>query len=266
MKKFAIILFLLTGGCSFYFAQGFEVAPVILEFTAEPSNSQTKTLTISNYFNQRRAFNLSLGDFDRKQNGQKFFKPSGQMERSCAEWITINPSFVEVNPNESKEVKVTITVPSGEKSTKWAMIYVKAAKEQSAFGADKGFSGGLVISPTIGIQVYQSPGSNTNAKASLTKISEITQPTDPQRKLLVGVNNSGDKNLKCRMYLLIANLSDATERKSPGISFQILPGRQQDVELLIPSDLKPGKYSIAAILDYGKGHDLEGIQTEIEVK
>jgi len=247
-------------------AQGFEVSPVILEFNAEPATSMTKTVTISNYFNQRRAFNLTLGDFDRNQKGEKAYSKAGQMKRSCADWITISPSFVEVNPNESKDITVTMNVPSGKKETRWSMIYVKAAKEQTSFNADKGFAGGVVVSPTIGIQVYQSPKSNTNYKAALSNLRELTEATDKDRKLSVFVENLGDKNLKCKMYLLIANLETATEEKTSTIVFPLLPGRSREAELKLPKKLAKGKYSIAAILDYGHGSDLEGIQTEIEIR
>ncbi len=248
------------------FSQGFEVAPVIMEFNAEPSSSQTKTLTITNYFNTRRSFNMNLGDFNRNEKGEKSFDKAGKNNFSCANWITVSPSFVEVNPNESKEVKVTMSVPTGENKTKWCMLYVRAAKPQSAFGADKGFSGGMVISPTIGVQIYQSPNSNNNFKAALSDLKEISKSEDGHRRLSVFVENQGEKNLKCKMYLLIANLQTAEETKTPITSFPLLPGGAKIAELNIPKDLASGTYSVAAILDYGKGHDLEGIQTEITVQ
>lgn len=246
--------------------QGFEVAPVVMNFSAEPGTAETQKLTVTNFFNQRRAFTLTLGDFDRDETGAKSYEEAGSTGTSAADFMTISPSYLEVNPNESREVTVTMTVPNGTSETKWAMIYVKAAKEQTSFNADKGFAGGVVISPTIGVQVYQSPNSNTSFEANVSDFKEITKPGDSLRTLSVLVQNTGGKNLNCKMYLLIANLEKATEQKASPVSFPLLPGRKQRARLILPDNLEKGKYSVAAILDYGHGTDLEGIQMEVEVK
>lgn len=247
-------------------AQGFEVSPVILNFDAEPGGTATKTLTISNYFNKRRAFTLSLKDFTRDETGAKKYFEAGQYKSSCADWITISPSFIEVDPNESKEVSVTITVPSGDKSTRWTMIHVRATSEQTAFSADKGMAGGLKISPTIGVHVYQSPGSNTNFSATVNNFKEITKSGDKQRTLSVDVTNNGDKNIDARMYLLIANNETAEEIKASPTRFPLFPGASRVAKFKLPDDLAPGEYSVAAILDYGHGTDLEGIQMNLKIQ
>lgn len=248
-------------------SQGFEVSPVLVSFNAEPGTSQTKTLTINNYFNQRRAFNLVLGDFNRNEKGEKIYFESGKLgNRSCADWITITPSYVEVNPNESVDITVTMKVPSGQNNTRWAILYVRAAKEQSSFNADKSFASGVVISPTIGVQIYQSPSSNTKYSAKLSKLKEITTSADKERKLSVMVENTGDKNIDCKLYLLIADLNKGTEVKTSPIKLPLLPSSGQEAILKVPSNLAKGKYSVAAILDYGHGTDLEGIQIEMEIK
>ncbi len=267
MNKIFFLSIILCLGFYDFFAQGFEVAPVLVSFDAEPGTSQSKTLTLQNYFNQRRAFNLTIGDFTRNNKGEKQYHNAGKLgERSCADWITITPSYIEVNPNESVEVTVTMTVPTGQKNTRWAIVYVKAAKEQNSFNADKNFASGVVISPTIGIQVYQSPKSNTKYSAQIKNLKEITRIDEKQRILEAEIYNTGDKNLDCKVFLLIANLSTAKEVKTPPIKIPILPEGMQAVQLKLPDNLEKGKYSVAAILDYGHGSDLEGVQMEIEIK
>lgn len=248
-------------------SQGFEVSPVIVNFNAEPGNSQTKSITISNYFNQRRSFNLVLGDFERNERGEKlYFDPGKLGNKSCSDWITISPSYIEVNPNESKEVTLTIKVPTGQSNTRWGILYVRAAKEQSSFNADKSFASGVVISPTIGVQIYQSPNSNTKYSASIGKLRETTKVSDKERKLTAFIENTGDKNIDCKVYLLIANLTKGTEVKTSPVRIPLLPGAGQDVSLKLPANLEKGKYSVAAILDYGHGTDLEGVQIEMDIK
>ncbi|MCI5055102.1 MAG: hypothetical protein MRY83_03280 [Flavobacteriales bacterium] len=246
--------------------QGFEVSPVILHFDAEAGASQTKTLLVSNYFSKRRAFTVSMTDFTRDSLGGKKFFEAGKYSRSCADWISVSPSFFEVDPNEVKEITVTMKVPSGETSSKWTMLRISATKERTAFDADKGTSGGILVTPTIGVHVYQSPRSNVNFKARISNLKEVTKASDNQRKLSVFVENVGEKNIEAKLFLLIADLENATETKTPIRKVPMFPGATRRVELDLPTDLAPGNYSVAAILDYGHNTPLEGIQTEIEIK
>jgi hypothetical protein len=247
-------------------AQGFEVSPVILHFDAESGSSQTKTLVISNYFSKRRAFTVSLSDFTRDSTGSKKYFDAGTFSKSCSDWVTISPSFVEINPNEVQEITVTMKVPPGENGTKWCMLRVSATKERTAFDADKGTSSGVIVTPTIGVHIYQSPKSNMNFSATISNLKEVTKQTDKERKLSVFVENTGEKNIEAKLFLLIADLEKATETKTKQTKFPLFPGGTRRVELSLPTDLAPGNYSVAAILDYGHNTPLEGIQTEIEIR
>jgi len=96
-----IVLFILSPVISWHaaYAQDFEVAPVKLNFAVEPGEIGSKTVTVRNHSNKSQAFVLTLGDVLRDSLGRNKKFPAGTTKRSCAEWITINPSFFELNPN-----------------------------------------------------------------------------------------------------------------------------------------------------------------------
>lgn len=270
MKKSFFVVFCLI--CSLWsFAQDFSVSPVSLNFTAEPGESQMKQLTVRNFASTRSTFSVSVKDVDltNKKNVQitdtTFFK-----NRSCSNWLNISPSFFELNPNEEVTIKVSIEVPSGEYNTRFAKLIIGTIKEQSAFDVDKGLGAGVVVAGRIAVKVTQSPKSNTSFESRISQFAEVTKQGDANRSFLVEVENNGDKVLNGAIYFVASNLQTAEEVQFPAerIVKSVLPSTKKQYILTLPSTpaLLPGKYYLAAILDYSNEKNLEGAQILIEVK
>ena len=68
------------------------------------------------------------------------------------------------------------------------------------------------------------------------------------------------------MYFVVSNLETAEEFTSDPLEFSLLPESNKKLEYTLDQKLEKGKYSVAAILDYGFNDELEGIQLDIEVK
>ena len=236
--------------------QDFEVAPVVLNYALEPGQSETRIISILNHGDKPQSFVASISD------------PSNadlNNERSCAGWLSANPSFFEINPNQTQTIEVMMQVPSDGLNSRWAVIHVKAAQERTTLDADKVVATGITISPRVAIHVYQSAKSNTRYKAKLSKMQEITQPGDSIRTFNISIDNVGDKKLDCKVYMLASNLETVKEHKTMPIRASLYPDKSKTVILALPRGLEKGTYSIAAILDYGHRTDLEAIQMEIKV-
>lgn len=259
MKKYLIILLCFT--LHFVYSQDFEVAPVVLNFNADPGEIQQFKVTIRNHANIKQAFTFSLGDFEIDENGKKNRMAAGTSKRSCADWVTISPALVELNPNEEREVTVIMTVPKDKPSSKWSMIYVQSADEQDQRPVDKQLATGIKVVPRIVILVNQSPKSNTNYKAEINNLINVSQPTDSLQTFNVTVNNTGDKIIEANVQLAIANMQSATEQKFPKEMLRVYPGEKKTFTITISLyGMTPGQYALAAILDYGHGTRLEGTQ------
>ncbi len=258
------LLLLLTFSTSF--AQDFEVSPVILNFNAEPGQTQTIPISITNHSNAKSSFSILLGDFVANKEGVLIAMPPASTEHSLVNWVSINPPFIEMNPNEQRQIIVSIQAPVGDYTTKWANIYVRSTAEQTALLADKELQTGLVISGQIVIRVYQSPKSNVNYRMKIMGLTEITTRSDTVRRFKANIDNLGDKISDCKVTLLASSLSTAEETKLQVIQFKSFPDSQQEIELQMKKDaLPPGKYALAAILDYGPQSNLEGSQMVIRV-
>ena len=260
----ALIAFFLSG--SALVAQELEVSPTQLSFTANPGSSQTRQLFVRNKAKTEQSFIFTLGDWLQDENGEVSYFDPGTTGRSCAEWVTVSPSLITLQPNESANVNVTMLVPNDDASTKWAVLFVESAVERTGAKAiDKAISMGVQISARIAVSVFQSPESNNFYKGTIEGLTEKVD-SENNRTYETMVVNLGDKILNCKVYFTVSNLATAEEFTSIPIEFALLPESNKKIEYTLEKPLEKGKYSVAAILDYGNTDELEGIQLDIDIK
>jgi len=266
MKRISSLILVIILTISGINAQDFEVAPVIINFTANPGEIQQQKVTIRNHSNFEEDFTFTVGDYKIDKDGKQIRMKAGESDRSLADWLTINPSILTLNPNEEKEIDVIITVPKDGNATKWGMIYVQAATEQQENPLDKQLATGILIKPRIVILVNQSPKTNNKYFAKINDLKEVTSKNDSTRAFEVVVENTGDKIIEARVQLAIANLETANEQKFKKEMKRVFPGEKRNFILTIPKNAGQGKYALAAILDYGHGTNLEAKQMLIDFK
>lgn len=247
-------------------AQQLEVTPAKLNFTTKPGSSQTMQVSVRNKSKTPQNFIFNLSDWLTDEKGDvKYFKP-GTVSRSCSDWITVSPPLLTLQPNETGRVNVTILVPENDNSTKWSVIFVQSAVEQTGPAAvDKDIQMGIKVAARIAIPIYQSPESNTLYKASIEGLTDTIGP-DNQHTFLTKVINLGDKILNCKVFFTFSNVATAEEFTSDPLEFSLLPESVKNVSYFLEEKLPPGNYSVAAILDYGYNDELEGVQMDVELK
>jgi len=247
-------------------AQDFEVAPVILDYNAEPGENQSKVITVRNHSNKKASFLVSLADFLPSISGENKTLPPNSTKRSCANWLNLNPSFFELNPGDEIQIQVGMMVPNEQYSASWCFLYIQPTIEQSSWNADKNLGAGIIVSGRIGVMINQSPKSNTNHSLKISNLAEGTKIGNKDRVFTATIENLGDKITKSKAYLIASNIKTAEEKQYASIEFVVFPKMSRTIQLTLPNDLIPGSYSLAAILDYGSKYSLEGTQILIEVK
>jgi hypothetical protein len=261
-----ILLFAFAFFFSIISAQDFEVSPVLMSFNANPGEIQSKTINLINHSPRPQKYTFRLSDYEVDTNGVKKALPPGSGKRSLADWLTINPSFVELNPNQSVTVDVLVTVPKDGFNARWGMINVEVSREQSAFEADKNMATGVLVVPRIIILAKQTPPLNNNYRAIIQGLREITKPGDKFKTFEVEVVNTGDNIIDGKVSLAAANIETAEEVKVDPVQITVYPDGLRTVNLQLPVELKKGSYALAAILDYGHRQPLEGTQLLLDVK
>jgi len=265
MNRIKITLFSLVFFAT-AFSQDFEVSPVLMSFNANPGEIQVKQINLINHSSTPQKYILKLQDYDLDINGQKKPLPAGKSKRTLMDWMTINPTFLELNPNQATTIDVMVTVPKDGFSTKWGMIIVELGKEQSISQVDKNVAAGVLISPRIVVLVKQSPKSNNNYKANISELKDVSMPTDSTKTFQALVSNTGDNIIDAKVYLTLSNLQTAEEQKFSPVKLTVYPDAGRNVTLPLPGNIAPGQYVLAAILDYGHRQPLAGTQLMLEIK
>ncbi len=264
---FLLSLTVLSVCSSFSLAQDFEVAPVRLDFNAEPGENQTKVINVTNHSNNKASFIVSISDFLPGSNGERQMMPPNTTRRSAANWLNINPSFFELNPGEQLPVQVTILVPGDEYGAVWSMLYIQPTREQTSWDADKALGAGVMVSGRIGILVNQSPSSNKNHSIKVTNLTEVTAAQDTIRKFSATIDNLGDKVTTCKVHLIASDINSSEEKQFPSFEVETYPKMTRNVTVELPKgELSPGKYAIAVIVDYGSKFALEGAQLVVDIE
>ena len=109
MKKFYLLVLPLVLFCSnSLFSQDLEVAPVRIHFHIAPGESQGRIVTVKNHGNKVEIVTLRIQDFLVQRHGQREILPAGSTRNSIANWINLNPTFVELQPNETKNIQINM--------------------------------------------------------------------------------------------------------------------------------------------------------------
>jgi len=272
MKTYISYLIIVSSLLSFSLsAQDFEVAPIKLNFRANPGETETKTITVKNHANQKMGFSITLRDYLIYKHGETKILPSESTKNSIAKWLTINPSYVELNPNDEQTVQVTMQAPNDDYTSKWGILSVNTAKEQTAYSADQELQTGVNILGRIDVYITYTPESGQSTRVIINNLREVTQQQeeveeDNKRNFAVNIDNVGNKIKDCKVYLIASNLNTAYEKKFKPITITTYPQSSRTIELPVSNNLPKGKYSLAAILDYGNNESLEGTQIIINVE
>jgi hypothetical protein len=251
---------------TFVFAQDFEVAPVRVNFNAAPGESQSRTVTIKNHSNRRETITLRMQDFLVQRQGQMELLPAGSTRNSIASWINLNPAFIEMEPNETRTIQVNLQAPSDEYSSKWGILSFLTTAEQTAFSADKDVRTGIALSGRIDIHLSYNPSTAEPGRLEINQLTEIGNDNPAFRRFTVNLDNLGERITNAKIFIIASNLNTAQEKRFKTIEVATYPQTSRIVELTIPNELEPGKYSIAAILDYPGSQSLKGAQIVIDVE
>ena len=171
-------------------SQDFEVSPVKLFYNAEPGEAQTKYVSVKNHSNKTQTFIINISDYNVNNKGQGEYLDAGSLKNSIADWVSIAPSFFELEPNAEKEITITLQQPANDYSSKWGVLFFRTAKEQTAYSADKSLQTSMNVSARIVVDIYQTPSSNKNYKVTIGHLSElITETIDSTKTYTAVVNN-----------------------------------------------------------------------------
>ena len=239
-------------------AQDFEIAPVSMNFIIDPGETESKLLSVKNHANFETTFSIDFADFTITNDGERMVSARNSTKNSCADWITVDETHVTLAPNESKQLKVTMSPPDGNYNSRWTIMYVHNVKVKTAFNADKKTTRtGINMSGRIAVHIYRTPKTRNVTNVTIKHLEEI-EMTGNKRTFSAIAKNEGNVISKCKITFIAANLKTAKETEFTPISFKIFPSFSRNIKFELPNTLPAGEYSLVALLDFGNKKTLSG--------
>ena len=253
------------------FSQNVAISPSRLYYKTAVGEYKVQEVNVTNNSTSLQSFAVTFGDFEPSgSQGKSTLMKSGDSQNSCAQWLSADPAFFQVEPGQSQKIKVLLQVPSSPEANKvkWSAMQIKLAKEkQPAETGDNNAIGlGVTESFQFVIHIFQSPPTVTVKNAEIESFKEVTSEKDTARIVMLRVNNSGEAILDCVSYLEFTNLKNGKEERQKPIAYTLLPGSARELKFALSPTLSEGKYSVLGVVDYGSRENVQAAETEIEIK
>lgn len=268
---------------------GISVTPSSLRFNAKPGGTSSKQVKITNDTKKPYKFQTGFSDFQMDRNGKpKGIKPS-ESKYTLSKWISVSPSYFDLNPGESKTITVTVDVPNSDTANiaAWTILMIDQAIDRAPLDANKGgkaISMGITPSFGFGVYIYQNPpnvkttsveiknfvyddGKNAkvNKNTKDSKDMKDMKPSVPKKGLMMEVLNTGDGIGFCSSYVELTNKATGKQERLPIRQYTILPGFHRDFVYPLPDKIEPGNYSAVGILDFGSKESIEAMELEFTI-
>lgn len=248
---------LLIIGLGVVSVQAIRVAPVIFDVRVPGGTAHNFSFTVRNDEAEPVAIEIQLCDWRRDVNGNnRFCEDAGDVARSATPWISVTPQQFDLDPDASRDVRLSMDVPESRPNgdpldgTYWSAAMIAASPQ-----ADDDDEGGtkIVVKRRFGLKVLAGI-SGTGAKRG--QVSNLRRHGLNPLWLTLQFQNRGTLNLgDVSGRVEIRNEQGETVERIAVESFPILPGaiRQLQVQSESPPGerLPPGRYVALAILDYG---------------
>src|SRR3989454_9462043 len=221
------------------------------------------SINVSNEGDSVAEATVYLSDWDRREDGEHRFLPSGTLPRSCGRVLRVFPLSLRLAPATARGVRVLLDGAGTLIAACWSIVFVESGAAPAGRGRQ------LAYVTRLGVKIYGLP-------AGLAKDGMIDELVERRRRpgsgksaadsggqrFEVTFRNSGGLPLWVRGRVEFRRLDNSVAVTADGPVCPVLPGARRTVVGPGPQ-LRAGRYVAPALLDYG-GADIAGAQTSFE--
>ena len=229
------------------------LSPAVIMVKAQPDASSTHELTITNLTGTRFRFLLEAFDVV-VRDGKRSFIPAGETEGGIARSAVFDPPAIDVNPNETGHVKVTLTVPAKPTVRAVAAIF----HGQTLLGGKRT----LLFTGSLGTLITY----NLSGKADVHLEAPIVHPQTSNSNLAVleTMENHGSEPAAPKGTLAILGGAGQLIGRVAIEPHRLLPGEKFECQVEYPSSLRPGKYRAMMSFEHEGGVQTSSVEFQVE--
>jgi hypothetical protein len=196
--------------------------------------------------------------------GNIVFYEANTTKNSCANWITLDKTYLEVPPGKIGTVVVSVNVPDSIDMTemKWAMLIADVPKEKLPEHKAGNITTVLENQIKVGSHIYVNlPGLSKELKMLSFKRSNDST-------YLMCIKNVGGAQIRCNVSVEISSQSTGEKKTFNQDDVPLFPQQIRYLQFkLAKGTLAPGKYTFVALADaMDDDVPLEAAQLEVEIK
>ena len=245
---------LVFADCAEVWAFGFSVDPARVEITIPAGKRRGKTLTVKNGRSEPIHLRIYATDVLYLPDGTHEFPPPGSTEWSCASWVQVTPMELDVPPNGSQEVRVSVIAPEQVSGGHYAMLFFETGPSYQEQGIGVNFRIGALVDVVV-----------AGTEERRIKFTEIA--FSPPADVRFGLFNEGNVYVRPKGKLKIL---DARKKVISAINLNpnglgVFPKTLRNFTIHLERPLAPGVYRLRAEVDYGLRTLLIG-ELPVEVK
>jgi P pilus assembly chaperone PapD len=224
--------------------------------TASPGRA-TGSFSVANTTDSPVQATISRQDWDRVENGDNRFLPSGTSGHSCGATLTASPLSIRIEPHTSRVVRVGMQNDVPLTKECWDIFFVEEVPGRTTV---KGNSLQYIF--RTGVKVYVAPPGLTRDAA----VENMTvEDSATKRKIAISFHNTGAMNLVAKGRLEFRRLDNSLAMEAAIAEFPTLPGATRKLMVDVPSGLSAGDYVVLALIDFG-GAELVAGQIDYQAK
>jgi hypothetical protein len=263
---FLIVFLLLSSVCGKVSAQaGMTVSPGKMYFKQAAGSSGTQRIVVSNPNDKELEVGVSISDWNYDSLGNNLTYDAGTLATSCADWVQVMPgSYFTLQPHEKRELNVVFNVPANADKNipvHNAMIFLTQLNPGDAKAAD-----GTAIKVTVrmGIKLYHSFVQAEERDIDVVNLKDVADTGSNPGYLELALKNTGKAWLEGKIKWELLNTQTGEKRKLEDQDIFSLPGDARIMREALPKDLKKGKYTATAVINYGNKDELKVVELEFE--
>jgi P pilus assembly chaperone PapD len=253
------------------------VDPLEVTILTPGTNRASSSFSLSNTSDNPVQATINRQDWDRIENGDNRFLPTGSTGTSCGTMLSVSPLSIRVEPHSSRIIRLAVQPSTPVTKECWDIFFVEEVAQRAStksnslqyifrtgvkvYVAPPGLSRDGVVEDMAVEDVAVTPAASSTTPAKLA----ADKPPATKRQIAIRFHNTGGMHLLAKGHLEFRRLDNTIVTQLPIAEIPTLPGATRKVMIDVPSGLAPGDYIVLALIDFG-GADLVAGQIDLQVK
>jgi P pilus assembly chaperone PapD len=220
---------------------------------------------------------ITRQDWDREENGDNRFLPSGSSGTSCGAMLTASPLSIRIEPRTTRIIRLGVQNAAALNKECWDIFFVEEVPQRTSVRGNS-----LQYIFRTGVKVYVAPPAlkrdgavegmdvedvavrEAASSTGTTKTASVASPAT-KKQISIRFHNTGGSHLLSKGRLEFRRLDNSLAMEVPIAEFPTLPGATRKVMIDVPTGLAAGDYVVLALIDFG-GAELVAGQIDFQVK